>query len=148
MKGRIPSTRSECEVLPHLFGDFHGKSQTTHGAQANRVVDDMNVDVAHVGEAALDESTESLDGGTATGEDHVLTELVVVFGVGSGNEFLDVLYPWVGGARLEGDAALGRGRPGQARLLELAGQFPVHFLIKISGKCSWGFLVPPEAEGK
>ena len=51
----------------------------------------MNVHVAHVGQASLDEGTEALDGGTATSQHHVLTELVVVFRVGACDEFLDVL---------------------------------------------------------
>jgi len=55
----------------------------------------VDIDITHVGEAALNEGAEALDGGTATGEDHVLSELVVVFGVGAGDELLHVLHDGV-----------------------------------------------------
>ena len=85
------SAGGEGQILPHVLGNFHGESKTAHGAQANRVVNHVNVDVAHVGETALDEGTKALDGRAATGENHVLAELVMVFGVGTGDELLDVL---------------------------------------------------------
>ena len=51
------SAGGEREVLPHVLRHFHSESQTAHGTQANRIINDVNVDVTHVGETALDQCT-------------------------------------------------------------------------------------------
>ena len=56
------SAGGEREVLPHVLRHFHSESQTAHGTQTNRVINDVNVDVTHVGEAAFDQGTKTLDG--------------------------------------------------------------------------------------
>jgi len=91
LRDRMHSARSEREVLPHLFWKFHSESKTAHSAQANGAVNSVDVDVPHVGETALNQGTKTLDGRTATNEDHVLAELVVVFRVGASDELLHVL---------------------------------------------------------